>query len=139
MIEIRQYQEGDIDSVRRDPLEQAVKSYPDMHPQDYTLTALMDGEVIGVGGIVMLWEGVAEGWILLAEEVLDFKVATYKCLVRMVDKAIKDNNLRRLEAVIRTDFPQAVKMAERLGFNREGKKIGYCPDGQDVWIYARCK
>lgn len=140
MIEIRKLQEGDIEYARRNPLEEAVKGYPDFPvPKENCYTGLVDGKIIGVYGVTVLWEGVGELWLILTKDVLNFKVETYKRLKQCVEELIGNCNLRRTQAVVRTDFPQAIKMMEHLGFEREGLLIDYCPDKCDVYMYAKIR
>ena len=56
-----------------------------------------------------------------------------------INELIETNNIKRAQAVIRTDFPQAIKMIEFFGFTNETPNgmIGYCPDGADAFMYAR--
>lgn len=139
MIEIRELQDGDLEYVRQNPLEDAVKNYPEMHPQKPSYTGLIDGKIVGVGGVTVLWEGVGEGWLILTKDVLKHKTTAYNCIYRMTKKIIEECNLTRIQAVVRVDFPQAMKMMERLGFRREGYLRKYCPDGCNVWLYGRVK
>lgn len=137
IIKIRQIQDGDLEWVKQSPLEEAVKNYPDICPPNTTYTGLVDDKIVGVGGVVIFWEGVGEGWIMLRKDVLDFKISMYKCVQRMMDLVVKHHQLKRLQVVVRTDFPQAKKMVEALGFKQEGLMTKYCPDKTDAWLYAR--
>lgn len=136
MIEIREYQDGDLECARQNPLDEALKAFPALpRPEKPCFTGLVNGQVVGVGGIVTLWSGVGEAWIVLTKDILQNKVESYRCILRMFKKMTKEN-YHRIQATVRVDFPQAIKMVEHLGFKREGKLIAYCPDGEDSFIYA---
>ena len=138
MTEIRKLQEGDIEYVRKNPLEEAVKRYPDLPtPEENCYTGLVDGKIMGVGGVIVLWEGVGEAWLILSKDILEMKIATYLCIKEMVERMISECNLRRIQAVIRTDYPQAIKMIEALGFKREGLLEEYLPDKCNAFMYAK--
>ncbi len=139
MIEIRDIQKGDIEYIRQNPLEEAVKSYPVLPtPDSNSFTGLWNGDRVGVGGVVILWEGVGELWLILSKDFKGLgKVAALVAIQDKIEEIIKENNLRRIQAAVRTDFPQAVKMIEYFGFEREGLLKQYCPDKGDVYVYAR--
>lgn len=139
MITIRECQDGDMAIVRENALEEAVKGYPDLKPSPPCKTGLVDGRIVGLGGITILWDGVGEGWLILTKDVLTRKVESYRCIYRLMLKLIEENKLRRIQAHVRTDFRQAIKMIEALGFEREGLLREFCPDKCDVYMYARIK
>ena len=65
---IRDLQDGDIEYVRENPLEVAVKNYPNMIPTPPAFTAIFDDKIVGVGGMIILWEGVGEMWLMLTAD-----------------------------------------------------------------------
>lgn len=143
MIEIRQLQDGDIEYVKDNPLEDAVKSYPDM-PIDYrtSYTALWDGKIVGVGGMSLMWTGVSEFWLILSKDSkLDgaHGIVAFDAIRKKVDEIIEENNIIRAQATARLDFPKGIQLLEALGFEREGLLRCYCPDGGSVYRYARIK
>ena len=141
MIEIRQLQDGDIEYVRANPLEDAVKSYPNMQVDPKTsYTALWDGVIVGVGGAAMMWKGVWEFWLILTKDSkLDgaHGIVAFEAIRKKIDEIIEDNNIVRAQAIARLDFPKAIKMLEALGFHLEGYMKKYTPDFCDVYRYAR--
>lgn len=143
MIEIRQIQDGDIEYVRANPLEEAVKGYPDL-PIDYrnSYTALWDGKIVGVGGISIMWSGVGELWLILTN---DSKlngahgIVALEAIRKKIDEIIEENKIVRAQATVRLDFPKGIKMLESFGFQREGLLRRYTPDGCSVYRYSRIK
>lgn len=136
MITIRNATQEDLDYLKQNPIEGAVKNYPKLELGGIAKTGIVDGEIVGIGGVVIYWKGVAEGWIILSGKVKEFKVETIMCIDRIMEQMILDNGLRRLQVTVRTDFPQAKKLVEALGFECEGLMKKYSPDGTDVWMYA---
>lgn len=139
MIEVRELQDGDLEYARENCLEEAIKTYPQLHPQKPSYTALADGKIVGVGGVAILWEGVGEAWLILTRDVLTIKIQAYKCIKQMCKTVIEERNLRRIQATVRVDFPQANRMMQHLRFENEGILKNYCPDGCDVIMYARIR
>lgn len=137
MITIRKATQEDLDFARQNPIEVAVKEYPRLELGGIAKTGLVDGEIVGVGGVVIYWEGVGEGWIILSKKVLNFKIEVVMCIKEMMEQVIVDCRLRRLQVTVRVDFPQAKKLVETLGFEQEGLMRKYLPDGTDCWIYAK--
>ncbi len=48
-------------------------------------------------------------------------------------------DFQRVEAYVDPEFPQAIKWAEMLGFEREGLMKRFTPSGQDQYLYARTR
>ena len=143
MIEIRQLQDGDMEYVRANPLEGAVKDYPDMPIDPKTsYTALWDGKIVGVGGIAMMWKGVGELWLILTKDsnrAGAHGLVAFDAIRKKIDEIIEENNIIRAQAIARLDFPKAIDMLTWLGFENEGRLRKYTPDGCDVYRFARIK
>lgn len=141
MIEIRQLQKGDIDYVKANPLEDAVKVYPNMNVDPKTsYTALLDGVIVAVGGASIMWEGVWEFWLIMTKDSKRngvYGIIALEAIKKKIDEIIEDNNIIRAQAVVRLDFPKGIKMLEALGFHLEGYMKKYTPDFCDVYRYAR--
>lgn len=139
MLELRPLQQGDIEEVRKNPLEEAVKRYPDLPtPDNNAFSGFWDGELIGVGGVIILWEGVGELWLILSKDFIGISdIATFMAIRKKINELIANNNLWRVQAIVRDDFPKAIKMIEALGFHSEGLLERYCPDKGDAIIYSR--
>ena len=99
------------------------------------ITGWVDGKVIGVGGIKILWEGVGEVWALFTS--YKKSKGAYKCIRDGLEKLIEDNKLRRIQGYGRIGFPQSHILFKHLGFKPEGIMRKYTPDGVDVIMYAR--
>lgn len=137
---IRDLQDGDLEYVRENPLEGAVKNYPKMIPTPPAFTVIFDDKIVGVGGTIILWEGVGEFWLMLTKDCKRegiFGIVAFEAIKNKVDELIKEHKIRRAQCTVRTDFPKARKMVEALGFRQEGIMLSYCPDKCDVWLYAR--
>ena len=50
---------------------------------------------------------------------------------------LEKQGTKRFEFVVQSDFPQAIRMAEMLGFERECLMRKYGPAGDDRYLYAR--
>jgi RimJ/RimL family protein N-acetyltransferase len=99
-------------------------------------TGQEDGKVLGSGGMVLMWPGVGEGWMVLSKEVETMKRYAYETIIEHLIKVASDLNLRRIQAHCDSNVPNAVKFLEQIGFQREGLMRGYGEDGSDHYLYA---
>lgn len=140
-MEFRQATQEDMALVRLDPFEGSIKDYPYMEiPDDNCYTGIFESEIVGVGGLVMKWEGVGLLWLMLTNRCRKndvFGLIALRAIKGKMDELIENNHLWRAEATVRTDFPQAIKMIEFFGFEREGLMRKYCPDKADAYLYSR--
>ena len=137
MIDIRIATPEDLDYCREHPINPAVtEHYKGLKLTGWAYTALIEGKILGIGGVVVYWPGVAEGWYCLSEEANNHKISLVHCIKKVTAKAFKDLNLHRLQTTIRLDFTQAKELVEHTGFELEGVMKKYTEDKQDAYLYA---
>ncbi len=139
MMQFRPATQEDMAFVRQNPFEGAVKDYPHMEiPDENCFTALLESEILGIFGVQIRWKGVGLFWLMCAK---NFRKCGSRNALNIISTnmnyLIEKNNLWRAEAIVRTDFPQAIKMIEFLGFEREGLMKKCCPDKGDAWLYSK--
>lgn len=131
----------DLDYVKANPFEGAVKDYPYMEvPDDNTYAVMYEGVLVAVGGLQVLWEGRGSFWLILTADCKKDGIHGWRALCAIRDKIEElahKNNLHRAEAAIRTDFSRAIAMIEALGFKRECLMRQYWPDKTDGYLYAK--
>jgi len=140
MIEIRPIQDGDMAYVRANPLQESVKGYPDLVPSPDSYTCLFDGKIVAVGGVVIYLEGIGEIWLMLTKQAREdgFRgLAAFNTIKKKIEEFIVEHKLRRVEAQVRSDFPEALRMIKALKFNYEGTKKEATPDRVDMQMFAR--
>lgn len=140
MLKIIPIRDGDIEFVRANPFCEAVKTYPDFVPAADSLTTIFDGEVVAVGGMIDHFEGVGELWLMMTKQARKhdiFGLIALCAIGKKVNELIADHKLRRVEAKIRADFPEAIRMIEAFGFDNEGCKREATPDRCDLFIYGK--
>ncbi len=141
MMEFRKATQEDLAFVRQNPYEGAIKNYPYMEvPDENTYCVIYDSAIVAVGGLCVRWEGVGLLWLMLTAECRKDGIHGYRALYAIREKMehlIKINNLRRAEAYISDDFPQAIQMIEAFGFKREGLMVQQRPDGGNAFLYAK--
>ena len=126
--------------------EYGLKCYPTDHMRELALarenngqciTGLVDGNIVGVGGVDEMWPGVGEVWMMLSYEIDKYPKRAYRVIRDGLKKLIEDNSFRRTQAWGRTDFDQAHTLFRHLGFKPEGIARKYTPDGVDAILYAK--
>jgi RimJ/RimL family protein N-acetyltransferase len=96
-----------------------------------------EGDIIAIGGVCMLWQGVGSGWVLTSDLMVKYKIWTHRVIRDILNKAIKVHNLHRIESIILRNHDISCKWAERLGFQCEGLLKQYDSQKNDYWLFAR--
>ena len=96
-------------------------------------TMFVDGNPVFAIGIVLLWDGVAEGWVLASQNVFEMKFLAAKTMKELTDEMCKKNKIKRLQTSVKVDFKLGVRFATWLGLEIEGLKKSYGPDGSDYY------
>lgn len=101
----------------------------------YTILSRSE-KIIACVGIHLMWEGTGEIWGLYSTLMRKYPMAWFESK-RLLDLEQKKNGLKRLQAIVRCDWPEAVRFVQHLGFHLEGKLEAYGPWGADSMMYAR--
>ena len=105
--------------------------------KDLGFSGVENGHLIGAAGLVKVWDGVFEGWFLGGWRLHENKFSSIRIVRRELDKMVVDNNIHRLQCVVRADWNEAQKFIEFLGWEKEGLMKKYSTDGEDYYRYAR--
>lgn len=84
-----------------------------------SLTARIDGRVVGVGGIGYVRDGSVVCFAFITEELRKNKIALHKAGLKVIADAKRDG-IKRLIAQASADVPSAVRWLERYGFKSLG-------------------
>ena len=140
-MKFRQATQEDLDFVRDNPFEEAVKCYPYMEvPDKNTYAVMYEDSLVAVGGLYVRWEGVGLLWLMLTSDCKKhalYGVLALDAIKEKTEYLISKNNLWRAEAIVRVGFDKAIKMIEFLGFKRESTLEKYMPDKTDGHLYVR--
>ena len=100
-------------------------------------TAFTEQGIIGCAGILPIWKGVGHAWVVLGKDYRQHRIWIHKQVIGYMNKIIAGMNYQRVEATVVCDFIPGVQWLERMGFELEGKKRKYGPDGKDHYSYSR--
>lgn len=103
---------------------------------DYVYTLEHEGEPLAVGGIKLLNTTTAWCWMDLTEEALKHRKRVYRTVKEWLDSLVEEKGLTRLMAAVRTDFQEAIRTVEHLGFYQEAVLTRFFDD-KDAYLYAR--
>ncbi len=101
------------------------------------ITGLINGTIVGVGGIDLLWPGVGEVWLMVSYEIDKRPFSSFEVIKDGLQKLIDDNKLWRCQAWCRKGFAKAHTLFRHLGFEVEGMAKKYLPDGADAILYSK--
>ena len=125
-----------------DKLMEIDAGYKDNRLCNYTksengFTMFIDSKPIFAIGIVLLWDGVAEGWVLANQNVYEIKYLAAKTMKELTEEMCQRNKIKRLQTSVKAEFKLGVRFATWLGLEIEGLKKNYGPDGSDYYQLAR--
>lgn len=103
---------------------------------DFSYALENDGKILAVGGIQFINPFTAWGWIDLTEYAQPRMITVYRVVKEWMEKICEAHKIRRLQAYIQTDFPQAKRTVQHLGFEFESKMSNFMGD-KDAFMYRR--
>ena len=104
------------------------------------LSLMLDGQVIGIAGVVLFHDGVGEAWVV---PVADIELLKSKakgiiiaCIAGLQDITARFG-MRRIQAIVPEEYFTGRKFARILGFKQEGIMKKYAEDGKNSIMFAR--
>ncbi len=114
--------------------ETAAKGWKDGGP---AFTLVIDGELVGCGGVVLMPWQCGEAWTLFSTLFFKHYRTAYKVIKENLERVIKERKLKRVQSLVNPEHEGACRFIEHLGFQCEGllRKVG--PNGEDLLIFSR--
>jgi len=109
----------------------------DMAIPGLAFTLFLDETPIVSGGIVPMWEGVAEGWVLSSKHIFDYKIKAASIIKKRLDYLCMNNKIIRLQTAVKEEFLTGVRFAQWLGLEKEGLMKFYGLDQTNYWRMAK--
>ena len=100
------------------------------------VTFVEDGKVLGIGGVVKVWNGVGEVWIRISDEGRKKELSAFKAMKEFLDDCFT-HGYHRIETSIVVGHEAAHRCILRLGFTPEGMRMYYGPNKENFVCYAR--
>lgn len=102
-----------------------------------SFTLLVDNSPIVSGGIIPLWPGTAEGWVMASKKIHNYKIKSASAVKGRLDLLCSNNNIWRLQTAVKEEFKTGVRFAEWLGLKNEGLMTMYGPDKTNYYRMAK--
>jgi len=145
VIEIRPYEPDDYLKIQRRhfdsltfmnfPNPRLIASHLAKGP---AFTGIAPEGIIACGGILPLWKGVGEAWVVTSELVNLYPLTFAKVIWRKLGELIENNHFERVQTTVDKEHIVSQKWVERMGFQNEGlmrKFLG----GRDFYRYSFIK
>jgi len=105
----------------------------------YTMAVYLEDDLLFIGGILPMWKGVAESWLLVSENFPKLFLKEPKSILRAFRIYIDSVPFKRIQTSVLKSFIQGKKFVELFGFENEGLMKQYGPDQKDYYRYALVK
>ncbi len=100
-------------------------------------TCIINNEPIASAGMKIIWDGVAEGWVLATSKVWNHPLVVARAIKKNFARLAKENNIKRVQTAVREDFTKGIRFAKWLGLENEGLMKYYGFNGSHQYRYAR--
>jgi len=114
--------------------DQLTKMYCDI---GYAWCGVADGKPVCAFGVVPLWRGVGDVWMVTDVELPTYGRTFHRVAKQMFDIYIGELWMVRLQCTVHSRNFQAIKWIKKMRFLEEGLLKKYGPDGHDFYMFAR--
>jgi len=133
-MEFREATQNDLDCVSDHTISRGIqKRLP--HRIEYVYALEHEGKVLGVGGFRLVNLTTAWCWIDLAESAKKHIMPVYRVIKEWMHIFCTEHQIRRLQAYVEPDFPQAIRTATHLGFFKESVMRNFMGD-KDAYMFV---
>lgn len=103
---------------------------------NYCYTLEHEGLPLGVGGFRLINCTTAWCWVDISDRAGSHLIASYRVIKEWIDLFAQEHGIKRLQAYIEVDFPEAIRMAKHLGFKWESDMECFIGD-KDAFMFVR--
>ena len=128
---------ADLNDDRNRPAPEFGNFMPTLVHEGMAFTGIDNGHLVGAAGIFPLWEGVGEAWFLGASRVGKHQLRVARLVRKGLLRVADEQGLWRVQAAMRSDWPELARWARFLGMEHEGTMRRYGANGLDYERYAR--
>jgi hypothetical protein len=111
-----------------------IKNQTNMGP---SFTGLYYGKPMLSFGIIPVWPGLAEAWMIPDENIGAITIPLCRCARQFFAWADTAMQLRRTQIIVRSSNVRAQNWAEFLYFEKESEMTGFGPTGESHFMYRR--
>ena len=134
-MNFRETTQEDLDFVANHSVSRGIAKY---QPEciDYCYTLEHEGKPLGIGGFRLINLTTAWCWFDLTDLAGSHIIVVYRTIKEWMNIFVKEHNIKRLQAYIECDFPEAIRTAEHLGFRWESDMPNFVND-KTAYMYVR--
>ena len=134
-MKFRETTQEDLDFVANHSVSRGIlKRQPERI--DYCYTLEHEGEPLGIGGFRLINLTTAWCWLDMTDRAGSHIIPAYRVIKERIDIFVKEHGIKRLQAYVELDFPEAIRMVQHLGFEKESIMKSFVGD-KDASLYAR--
>lgn len=111
----------------------------DNSQEGWSWTAIGRGKKIAIFGFRDIWDGLVEAWFIPGQGLSKHSRSTLVGARAIMEDAISQTRIRRLQITVKKDNDTAFKFAKALGFEVESIMRKFGPEGADYYMMARFK
>lgn len=134
-MNFREMIQSDVDFVKDHSVSRGI-FYKQPEVTDFSYTLEHEGEILGIGGIRLINPTTAWAWIDMTHYAGNHIIAVYRVIKEWMDILCKEKGIKRLQAYIEMDFPEAIRMVRHLGFKEESVMKNFMGD-KDAFMFVR--
>lgn len=105
-------------------------------PNSFAGTCTSDGEIVAIIGVTVLWDGVAEVYVLPGKTLPSVGFKLVRTLMRYMDAVSKTHRLHRIQTTARDDAATE-KWMKTLRFTKEGDLKQFTKNKDNYCMWAR--
>lgn len=114
--------------------EEKIKTCP---VEGLSFSGVCFGDIVCCFGIIPLWQGVYEAWLLPCKDLTKNKLRFHKSSLKFFEYVADRLNIHRLQINVNRQNCLAYKWAKKCYFIEEGLLREYGPDKSDFYIMSR--
>jgi len=103
---------------------------------EYLYTLEHEGVPLGVGGFRLINLTTAWCWVDISEASRGHMITCYRVIKDWIDLFVEEHGIKRLQAYVEPNFPEAIRMVEHLGFEQESIMKNFVGD-KDAAMFVR--
>lgn len=120
-----------------EPIPNFYQYVQQMRVQGLSWSVEVDGTIAASAGLVPLWAGVCEAWMIAGDDVAKHRIKVSRKMRTMLGDVMRQQGFYRAQANIHHKFERAIRLAEWLGFENEGLMRRFGVEGADYFRYAK--
>jgi hypothetical protein len=144
LIEIRKYVPEDYMTIQKRKFDAlALLSFPEPMAMARSFLrgpsfTMVNGDIIACGGVLKLWKGVGEGWLLTSPLIEQHRMAFGRAAVKTINRLMDEMELERLQTMVDAEHWTSRGWLQWMGFKLEGRMAKYV-GGRDFIRYAKVR